>query len=131
MTIVLIAGAIFLTFAMFITRERMLGFPCLIFWAIAGGNAYTLSTATWDIYYLVFFAGMGMAIFSAIAMYALREKKDAIADAEMDEDSKETEGTFIDESAEMSDEERTKQRIARKKKRNWNSWKPKKGENSL
>lgn len=64
-----------LTFAMFYTRQMLLGFPCVMFWGILGGYAKTLSTTTWDIYYFTFFASFGMVIFSALAMYALRTQK--------------------------------------------------------
>ena len=64
--------AVSLTVAMFATRNLMLGFPSAIFWAILGGHCYQESAATWDIYYLIFFASMGMAIFSMYACYALR-----------------------------------------------------------
>ena len=66
--------AVVLTFAMFRAREMMLGFPCGIFWAISGGQAYTLSTATWDIEYLLFFACMGMTIFTIYAAFAVRKR---------------------------------------------------------
>ncbi len=66
--------AVALTIAMFATRNLMLGFPSAIFWAILGGHCYIESAATWDIYYLIFFASMGMAIFSMYAMYGLREQ---------------------------------------------------------
>ncbi|KKK90673.1 hypothetical protein LCGC14_2720680, partial [marine sediment metagenome] len=52
-----------LTWAMFSTRQMMLGFPCAIFWAILGGFAYTQSVIDWDLFYLVFFASFGMTIF--------------------------------------------------------------------
>ena len=64
--------AVSLTVAMFATRNLMLGFPSAIFWAILGGHCYQESAATWDIYYLIFFASMGMAIFCMYSMYALR-----------------------------------------------------------
>ena len=66
--------AVALTIAMFATRNLMLGFPSAIFWAILGGHCYLESAATWDIYYLIFFASMGMAIFCMYAMYGLREQ---------------------------------------------------------
>jgi len=66
--------ALGLTAAMFATKNMMLGFPCVIFWGVMGGYSYTRSSTTWDWQYLLFFAAMGMAIFSAIAMYALRKR---------------------------------------------------------
>ena len=83
---VLAALSVFMTCTMFAIRQSMLGFPAAIFWAILGGHAYTQSTATWDIYYFVFFASLGMAIFSMYAAFALRERRDTIADDEMDEE---------------------------------------------
>lgn len=76
--------AVVMTVAMFATRKMMLGYPCAIFWAILCGHAYNESTATWDIYYFLFFASGGMVIFSVMAMYALREKHDTIGDEEME-----------------------------------------------
>lgn len=69
-------AATFLTIAMFATKSMLLGFPCLIFWAIFGGYCYTISTATWDMYYFLFFGAMGMAIFCVLAAYALRTRKE-------------------------------------------------------
>ena len=75
-----------LTVAMFVTKQMMLGFPCVIFWGVLGGYAYGESTATWDWQYILFFASMGMVMFSALAMYGLRERRDTIADIETDEE---------------------------------------------
>ncbi len=72
----LIAIAVALTWIMFQTKSMMLGFPCVIFWAIMGGYCYTMSIYDWDIWYFLFFASFGMAIFSSIAMYGLRTKKE-------------------------------------------------------
>jgi len=77
-----------LTIAMFLSRNMMLGFASAMFWAILGGYAYTLSEATWDIYYLLFFASaFGMTILCILAAYALRERKDTATDK----------GEYIDE----------------------------------
>ncbi len=65
-----------LTVTMFATKQSMLGFPFFIFWSLLGGYAYTASTVTWDLYYLLFFASLGMAMFCAIAAFALRTKKE-------------------------------------------------------
>lgn len=81
-----------LTFAMFHSRDLLLGFPSAIFWAILGGYCYQQSTVTWDIYYFVFFASMGMVIFCLVAMYALREKD--LSEPEPDKT------TFFDEETE-------------------------------
>jgi len=92
--IALVILALGLTVVMFATREMMLGFPCVIFWAVLGGYAYTESTTAWgDWQYFLFFASMGMAIFCALAMYGLREKRDTIADEEMERGD----GGYIDE----------------------------------
>ena len=83
--ILLCCLAIALTYAMFVTRESMLGFPCGIFWGLSGGQAYTLHTTTWDMYYFLFFAAIGMLIFAIFAAFGLREKRDAIGDEEMEQ----------------------------------------------
>ena len=88
----LIVISVALTCTMFATRQSMLGFPCAIFWAVMGGQGYLQSTATWDIYYIVFFASMGMTIFSLFAMYGLRGKDLSGPDAD--------EEPFIDEEKE-------------------------------
>ena len=93
----LVITAIALTCVLFATRQAMLGFPAAIFWALSGAQAYTQSTATWDIYYLTFFACMlGMTTFTMLGAYGLREKRDTIAEDEMDEGGRD-EGGFIDE----------------------------------
>ena len=80
--------ALVLTFAMFSTRQSMLGFPCGIFWMLFGADAYINSAATWDIYYFLFFAStFGMTLFTIFAAYGLREQKDTGTD----------EDEFIDE----------------------------------
>jgi len=67
--------AVVLTGVMFSRKEPLLGFPCGIFWAILGGRAYQLSTATWDIYYLLGFACLlGMLPFTIYAAFALRKR---------------------------------------------------------
>jgi len=92
------------TATMFISRSSMLGFPCLIFWAIMGGYCYQESATTWDIYYLTFFGAFGMAIFCAFAAYALRTKKEEAEEGDLyfdeggDKDVK-----FIDESGSGTD----------------------------
>ncbi len=94
----LVVTSVALTCAMFATRNSMLGFPCLIFWAILGGDSYQLSAAAWDIYYLVFFASMGMAIFTGYAAFTLR-KRDLNAPKKDWLDS----GKFIDEGRSKGD----------------------------
>lgn len=81
-----------LTFAMFHTRNLLLGFPCAIFWAILGGYCYQQSEVTWDIYYFIFFASMGMTIFCFLAMYALR--REDLAEIDIDK------GKLVDEETE-------------------------------
>ena len=94
--------AVALTVAMFALRERMLGFPCVIFWAVLGAYAWGEVITPWgDIWFYMFFASFGMVIFSAIAQYGLREKLDAIGDEEMELG----EGALIGEDEpEMGDE---------------------------
>ena len=85
---------------MFHTRNMMLGFPCVIFWSILGGFAYGESIATWDILYFMFFASMGMVIFSALAMYALRTKKEEVAEGDEFIDEGKDDLHYIDEGKE-------------------------------
>ena len=105
--------AVGLTTAMFVTRNMMLGYPSALFWAILGGYAYTLSSTPWgDWQYFLFFAcSFGMTIFCAMAMYGLREKRDTLADEEMDEEVGEETPGFIDEEEE-SETQATKRRTA-------------------
>ena len=91
--------AVLLTCSMSLSKSSMLGFPSALFWALFGGQAYTLSTATWDIYFLTAFASLlGMTFFSMFGAYALRTKKeeaeegDQLIDEGADKDVK-----FIDE----------------------------------
>lgn len=74
--------ALALTCAMFATREKMLGFPCAIFWIMTGAQSYTLSTTPWgDLYYYLFFASsFGMTAFCILASFALRERRDTLGD---------------------------------------------------
>ncbi len=102
--------AVILTWAMFSSRNSMLGFPCTIFWALLGGQAYTLSTVPWgDIYYYIAFASLlGMTTFCALGAYGLRERRDTIADEELERG----EGQLIvekekDDFEEMFDSEET------------------------
>jgi len=88
----LTAISIMLICIMFHSRNVMLGFPSAIFWAILGGYCYQQSVATWDIYYLMFFASFGMVIFCIFAMYGLRDKDLSGPDAD--------EGKFFDEEKE-------------------------------
>ena len=110
--VVFVVIAVSLTWAMFQSLSSMLGFPCLIFWAILGGYCYQQSTATWDLYYLTFFGSAFMGIFCAFAAFALRTKKEEAGEGDLffdeggDKDVK-----FIDEgggsgSGEPSDEDK-------------------------
>lgn len=73
-TISLVAIALILTLTLFTSRNMLLGYPAAMFWGLTGGQFYQLSSATWDIEYLTFFACMGMVIFCVLAMYALRKR---------------------------------------------------------
>ena len=96
----LLAGiATVLTFCMFHTRERMLGFPSAIFWWLAGGWIYTLSTAAWDIHFLIAFSMIFIGVFAAYAAFALKKK-----DLE-EPDAGEDDGKFIDEEPDIKIEE--------------------------
>jgi len=83
---VLAAG---LTITMIIAKQSLLGFPSGIFWAISGGYAYQQYTTQWDLWYLTFFACMGMVLFSILAAFALRKRDLAGPDADR--------GEYIDE----------------------------------
>lgn len=89
--------ALGLTVAMFHTRNALLGFPSCIMWAILGAFAYANSTTAWGDwqYYLFFASAFGMTIFSALAAYGLREKRDTLGDEAMEEE--EEEGEYIEE----------------------------------
>lgn len=122
----LLAIAVALTFVMFLSRNMMLGFPCAMFWAIMGGYCYTQSTATWDIWYFLFFASaFGMTIFTALAAFALRESKDIEADKDEYIDEGKDDIRYIDEGKSTEEGEgeepgmskRTKGIRARAKKR--------------
>jgi hypothetical protein len=93
--------ALGLTIAMFATKNFMLGFPSGIFWAIMGGYSYQQSSSTGDWQYLLFFAAMGMLIFSIFAAYTLRKSDLSGPDADK--------GAYIDEGG------------RRKPKRPWDS----------
>jgi len=92
----ILAGiALILTHTMFTSKQPMMGFACAMFWALTGAQAYILSTTPWgDIYYyLAFGSFLGMTVFTALAAFGLREKRDTLADEEMEEG----EGEHIDE----------------------------------
>ena len=95
--------ALGLTVFLFHTRNAMLGFPSAIFWAVFGGFCYQQSTATWDIYYLVFFAAFGMVIFTMFAAFALRTKKEELATGEEFIDEGKDDVAFIDEGLSPSE----------------------------
>ena len=122
--------SVVLTSVMFMSRQAMLGFACFIFWAITGGQAYTLSIDPWgDIYFFIYFGSFGMAMFTALAAFGLREKRDTFADEEMDEEEADkTEGVFDEEEKKLDKlfttegeslepSERTKELRERAKKR--------------
>ena len=99
---ILFGIALILTHAMFTSKQPVLGFACAMFWMIAGGQAYTLSVIPWgDIYFYLFFAAsFGMTIFTALAAFGLREKRDTLADEEMEEGD---EGGYIGEGKDKLD----------------------------
>lgn len=67
--------ALSLTITMFALRQAMLGFPCGIFWFLAGAYSYSISTHLWtDPYYWLFFMfTLGMGLFTIFASFALRK----------------------------------------------------------
>ena len=95
----LIVIASSLTGVMFAAKQSMLGFAAVIFWALVGGQAYTLSTTPWgDIYfYLAFASLLGMTTLCAFGAIGLREKRDSIGDTEMEKGDA---GGYIDEEKE-------------------------------
>jgi len=103
--------ALGLTIAMFTTRNMMLGFPSAIFWGIFGGYAYLQSATTWDWQYILFFASMGMVIFSMFAAFALRKKDLAEPDADR--------GKFIDENGKQSVIRPKPENVHLMEKRDW------------
>jgi len=72
----ILAGiSVLLTCTMFAIKQVMLGFACAIFWMITGAQAYTLSEATWDIYYFIFIAcSLGMTLLCVLGMFGLKDK---------------------------------------------------------
>ena len=108
----LILVAIALTVTMFATRESMLGFPCGIFWVLTCGQSYVLTVNPWvDIEYYLFIASFGMTIFTILGAFALREKRDTIADEEMEGGD----GKYIDEG--YQGEEKTEPKPEKKERR--------------
>lgn len=97
MLFMLSGAAVALTWAMFQSKNPMLGFPCLIFWTLFSGYCYQESTALWDMYYFTFLAAIGMGIFSPFAAYGLRTKKEEIAAGEEYIDEGADDIKFIDE----------------------------------
>jgi len=94
----LIFIAVALTYGMFLSRQALMGFPCLIFWALVGGQSYLQSTVPWgDIYFYLFFSSFGMAVFCVLASFALRTKKEELADGDEYIDEGKDELAFIDE----------------------------------
>ena len=68
----------------FYFKKQSLAFGAIGGWLLLGVQAYTLSTAVWDIYFALFFISMGFVIVSAIEAMALREKKEEPPPEEMD-----------------------------------------------
>ena len=101
MLIALLLIPLILTLVMFMSRQPMLGFACALFWGILGAHCYLKSTTPWgDIYFYLFFASMfGMTIFTMLAAYGLREKRDTLGDEAMEEG----EGGYVDEGKDELD----------------------------
>lgn len=98
--------ALGLTIAMFATRQMLLGYPCVIFWAILGGYAYTESTIAWGDwqFYLFFASAFGMVSFCALAMYALRTKKEEEEEGDQLIDEGKDDTRYVDEGKDESEE---------------------------
>jgi hypothetical protein len=92
--LILLGGvATVLTLAMFISRQAMLGFACVIFWLLFGADCIVLSVYTWDIYFTTGFGAMlGMTVVCGMGAFGLREKKDSGTDEDdwVDEDKRVT-----------------------------------------
>jgi len=98
--------ALGLTIAMFATGSMMLGFPSALFWAILGGWAYTESSIPWgDWQYFLFFASMGMTVFTMFAAYGLRTKKEELEEGDEFIDEGKDDLKFIDEGGNGSGSE--------------------------
>jgi hypothetical protein len=97
---VLAFAAVVLTYAMFQSRNAMLGFPSAIMWALLGGYSYTQSTVPWgDIYFYLFIATLiGMTPFSMFAAYGLRTKKEDLKEGGEYIDEGKDDLQFIDEN---------------------------------
>ena len=76
-TIALVIAAL-LTVGMFVSRERMLGFPCGIAWFIAGGLCYVSSAADWDMDFISAFSWFFMGVFTIYAAFGLKTKKEEL-----------------------------------------------------
>ena len=105
-----------LTWAMFHSKSMMLGFPCVIFWAVLGGYAYGQFTTPWVDwqFYLAIASLLGMVPFCALSAYGLREKHDTLAEEGMEEEGEEK---YVDEEAEAEPSDRTKALRDRAKRR--------------
>lgn len=76
--------AIFLAIALTLTaftfwfKKIALGFGAVFGWLLVGVYAFTLSEATWDVNYGLFWFGMGMVVVTAILLLGMREKEDVL-----------------------------------------------------
>ena len=66
---IVLGVAVLLTIALFLSKEPMLGFACVIFWIIAGAQAYTMRLSTWDVPYAIFFGSFGMVLLCGIGSF--------------------------------------------------------------
>lgn len=97
MGILLLIAAIF-TGVMVGARRPLLGFPAALFWALGGAQAFVISTVAWDLMFNIGFgATLGMISFSALGAYAVREKRDSIADDEIDAEPDTEDEPYADE----------------------------------
>ena len=117
---VLAGAAVFLTTAMFRSRQAMLGFPCGIFWALLGGYAYTMTDQFFppvDLYAFLSIASLlGMTPFTIFAAYGLRTKKEELAEGDEFIDEGKDDVKFIDEDGKPdsnTDDEEKPRRVAR------------------
>jgi len=76
--LILTIVAVILAIAAFVLKSgrRILAFASAGFWVLAGIHSYTLSEATWDIHYGLFWVSMGMVAAMVLMAAILREKKE-------------------------------------------------------
>lgn len=68
------------TLVMYILRARILAFPSVVFWLVFGLHSYNTSVSQTDVFYILWWLAVMMALMSVItAMYASRRIDDPLA----------------------------------------------------